>query len=80
MNFASKNELIEFVKKQLGIELKNEDNLYNGYSRLLYTEIPREHQNAVFSLFDKIGIRYESHHSGRCWIFLMNERTENDEN
>ena len=76
MSFESKSDLIEFVKNQLGIELKNEDCLFNGYSRLLYTEIPKEHQNAVFSLLEQHEIRYETHYSGMCWIFLQNERTE----
>lgn len=80
MNFVNKAELIYFIKEQCGVELKDEDSFCNGYSRLLYTEISREHQNEIFAVLDKNGIRHEAHHNGWYWLFLINERTENDEN
>lgn len=73
MNFASKEDLIEFVSQQLGITLSNEDCYCNRLSDVLYTEIPKSHKNEVLKLLDRNGIRHESHHHDWLWIFLINE-------
>jgi hypothetical protein len=69
--FKNKNELIDFVKTQLKVELVNDPNdRLNQKRNVLYTEIPKERELPVFSLLTKYGIRYEQHMKGYYWIFL----------
>jgi hypothetical protein len=68
--FKNKNELIEFVKHQLNIELKNEDTSLNKMKKVLYTEIKRNIKNPVLMLLNKYKIRYEEHSNDYYYIYL----------
>lgn len=68
--FKNKNELIEFVKHQLNIELKNEDTSLNKMKKVLYTEIKRNIKNPVLMLLNKYKIRYEEHSNDYYYIYI----------
>ena len=68
--FKNKNELIEFVKHQLSIELKNEDTIMNKMKNVLYTEVKRNIRNSVLMLLNKYKIRYEEHSNNYYYIYL----------
>lgn len=68
--FKNKNELIEFVKHQSGIELKNEDTIMNKMKKVLYTEIKRNIKNSTLMLLNKYKIRYEEHSNNYYYIYL----------
>lgn len=74
MDFTSKQELVDFVKKQCGVVLGNdEDYILNQHPDLIYTEIPKAHKNQIFSLFRKKNIQTNEHLNGKYWIYLVNE-------
>jgi hypothetical protein len=69
--FKNKQELVDFVKTQLNVELKNDPNeLLNHKRNILYTEIPKDRETPIFSLLTKYGIRYEQHMKGYYWIYI----------
>lgn len=70
MEFASKTDLIEFIKKQTNVELKNEDGFCGDEPDLLYAEIPRKSRNSVLMLCKKHGIRTEEHLNGKYWFYV----------
>lgn len=72
MNFSSKQELIDFIKKQTNVELQNVDNFCGANPDLLYAEIPRNHRNSVLSLCRKYGIETNEHVNGKWWFYLNN--------
>ena len=72
MTFSNKQELIDFFKKQLNIDLKNIDGFCGNNSRLLYAEIPRKHRNNVLSYCIKSGIETCEHVNGKYWFYLDN--------
>lgn len=69
--FKNKNELVDFVKTQLNVELENDlaDRL-NQKRNILYTEIPKNKETPIFSLLTKYGIRYEKHMKEYFWIYI----------
>lgn len=73
MNFSSKQELIDFVEKQFGIVLENEEHYLNSNSNLLYTRIPKNMQNSILSAFRKWNIETNEHLNNGYWIYVINE-------
>lgn len=78
-DFDSKQELIDFIKKQTNIELKDDKSeRFNDRDDILYARIPGktgyEHKgtNPVLSLLEKNGIRCEEHLNSGYWIYLKN--------
>lgn len=61
MKFKNKAELIQFVKKQCGIELENGNNCLNNKRNLLYTSISRANRYNVLSVLKKYNVMYEQH-------------------
>ena len=52
MDFETKQELIDFVRKQFGVILENDEtHPLNQHPDLLYTVIPRKQRNAILSFF-----------------------------
>lgn len=74
MTFASKQDLIYFVKEQCGIELKNIYGYLGECEFLLYTEIPKTHKISVLSLLSKYGIQTNEHLNNKYWIYLINDK------
>ena len=72
MVFENKNHLIQYVKEQFNITLKNEPGFLNEDEDLLYTEIPKQFKNAILSHFDKVGIEHNEHIGNNYWIYLKN--------
>lgn len=72
--FNSKQELIDFVKHQTNIELKDDKSeRLNNQQDVLYARLPgKSDNNAVLSLLDKYGIRHEEHLNNGYWIWLKN--------
>ena len=74
MDFETKQDLIDFVREQLGVVLENdEEYILNKHPDLLYTEIPKRNRNQIFSLFQKKNIQTNEHLNGKYWIYLVNE-------
>jgi hypothetical protein len=63
-------ELIEFIKKQTNVELKNIDGFCGDNPDLLYAEIPRKERNLVLSVCRKNGIETNEHLNGRYWFYV----------
>lgn len=68
--FESKAELIEFIKQQTNVELKNIDGFCGDNPDLLYAEILREMRNLVLSVCKKYGIETNEHLNGRYWFYV----------
>jgi flagellar biosynthesis regulator FlbT len=67
----NKQELIDFIAHQLNVTLKNDpNNALNGKRKILYTAIARVERNAVLSLLNKKGIRYENHINNYYFIYI----------
>ena len=73
MNFKNKQELINFVKTQLNVELKGEEPFDDEYEELFYTKFPKERKNEILALFHKYGIETNEHLNNRYWVYLINE-------
>ena len=71
--FESKSELIEFIKQQTNVELKNIDGFLGDNPNLLYAEIPREKRNIVLSICRKHGIETNEHLNGRYWFYVKGD-------
>jgi len=69
-NFKNKSELIEYVKKQTNIELKNENILLNKKRNMLYTEIPKNRKTFLLSFLNEKGIKYSYHVDDYYWIYV----------
>jgi hypothetical protein len=69
-NFKNKSELIDYVKKQTNIELKNEDILLNKKRNILYTEIPKNRKTFLLSFLNEKGIKYIYHVDDYYWIYV----------
>ncbi len=79
MNFKNKQELIDFVKTQLNVELKGEEPFDDEYEELFYTKLPKKQKNKILSLFHKYGIETNEHFNNKYWVYLINEgRVDND--
>lgn len=75
MNFTNKQDLIDFIKNQTNVELKNIDGFCGENPQILYAEIPKKHRNAVLSVCRKYGIETCEHLNGKYWFYLYeNER------
>ena len=70
MTFRNKSELIDYVKKQTNIELKNEDILLNKKRNILYTEIPKNKKTFLLSFMHEKGIKYSYHVDNYYWIMV----------
>jgi len=70
MTFKNKSELIDYVKKQTNIELKNEDVLLNKKRNILYTEIPKNRKTFLLSFLSEKGIKYNYHVDNYYWIMV----------
>jgi hypothetical protein len=68
--FEDKAELIEFIRQQTNIELKNIDGFCGDNPDLLYAEIPRKERNLVLSICEKYGIETNEHLNGRYWFYV----------
>ena len=67
----NKQELIDFIAHQLNVTLKNDpNNALNGKRKILYTAIARVERNAVLSLLNKKGVRYENHINNYYFIYI----------
>lgn len=75
MDFESKQELINFVKEQLNVELKGEEP-FNGDENLFYTKFPKNQKNNILNLFRKYGIETNEHLNNKYWVYLINEGRE----
>jgi len=69
-NFKNKSELIDYIKKQTNIELKNEDILLNKKRNVLYTEIPKGRKTFLLSFLNEKGIKYSYHVDDYYWIYV----------
>jgi len=69
-NFKNKSELIDYVKKQTNIELKNEDILLNKKRNILYAEIPKNRKTFLLSFLNEKGIKYIYHVDDYYWIYV----------
>lgn len=72
MDFSTKQELIDFIKSQLNVELQNIDGYCGNEPDLLYAEVPRAHKNAVLDLCRKHGIETNEHVKRKYWFYLKN--------
>ncbi len=67
----NKQELIDYVAHQLNITLENNKNdILNDRRKILYTTITKANENAVLSLLNKKGIRYENHIKDYYFIYI----------
>lgn len=73
MNFLSKQDLVNYIKQQFNVEVKNERHYLNDNPNILYTEIPMKFKNNVVSGLKKLGVRIEEHINNKYWIWLINK-------
>ena len=67
----NKQELIDYVAHQVGIRLENNKNdILNDRRKILHTTITKANKNAVLSLLNKKGIRYENHINNYYFIYI----------
>ena len=67
----NKQELIDYVAHQLNITLENNKNdILNDRRKILHTTITKANRNAVLSLLNKKGIRYENHINNYYFIYI----------
>ena len=65
-----KQELVDFVKQQLKVDLDTSDDETYGKRNILYASIPEHKENSVLDFLHKHGYRTESHTKNRYWIYL----------
>lgn len=69
--FKNKNELIDFVKHQVNVNLENDSvSCLNNNRNRLYTRITRLNHNKVLMLLQDYKIRHEYHLGDWYWIFV----------
>lgn len=73
MNFLSKQDLINYINQQFGINIKNEKHHLNDNPNILYAEIPLKYKNSVVSRLKRRSIRIEEHLKNKYWIWLINK-------
>jgi hypothetical protein len=69
----NKQDIVDFVKHQLNIELVNDPNdRLNQKRNILYTYIPNPYlnTNSVLYLLYTEGLRYEQHMKNYYWIWV----------
>lgn len=70
MKFDSKADLVAFIKKQTGVELKNIDGFCGDNPDLLYAEIPKNRKNEILALCHKYGIETNEHVHNQYWFYV----------
>lgn len=70
MRFESKADLVAFIKKQTGVELKNIDGFCGDNPDLLYAEIPKNRKNEILALCHKYGIETNEHVHNQYWFYV----------
>ena len=70
MTFERKEDLVAFIKKQTGVELKNVDGFCGDHPDLLYAEIPKNRKNEILSLCRKHGIETNEHIHNHYWFYV----------
>ena len=69
--FKNKQELVEFVKKLVNIELENDEtNFLNRKRKILYTKITDQDAYLVMPLFNKYGIVCEGHFRDYWFVYV----------
>lgn len=69
----NKQDIVDFVKEQLNVELVNDPNdRLNRKRNILYTSIPNPARNTyrVLSLLKQKGLRVEEHLNDYYWIWV----------
>lgn len=67
----NKTELVDFVKRQTGVELENSSSeQFNKKRKVLYTQITRNDYNKVATLLTGKGFRLESHLKDHYFVYL----------
>lgn len=66
--FKNKQELVDFIKHQTNIELRNDDHTFNKKRKFLYTHIDMRSKYSILPLLHKYGIKYETHINDNYWI------------
>lgn len=71
MKLDSKQELIQFIKNQVNVELSNNNSdMLNKNKKVLHTQISRDNKYPVLSLLSRYGIRCESHIKDNYFIYV----------
>lgn len=69
----TKQDVIDFTKRQIGLDLKNESGFLNSKRKSLYTEIPNEQKNVLIPLLKRYGVDAEQHGNGNnYWLHIRN--------
>ena len=69
--FKNKQELVEFVKKQVNIELENDEtNFIYRKRKILYTKITDQDAYSVMPLFNEYGIACERHFRDYWFVYV----------
>ena len=68
----TKQDIIDFTKRQIGIDLKNESGSLNSKRKSLYTEIPNEQKNVLIPLLKRYGVDAEQHIGNNYWLHIRN--------
>jgi len=66
-----KQELLDFIKYQLKIELKELENFKS--EKKIYVEIKKEDQFNVLSLLNEKNIEHNEHLNNKYWIYIEKE-------
>jgi hypothetical protein len=73
MNFLNKQDLVNYIKQQFNVDIKNEKHHLNDNPNILYAEIPIKHKNSVVGELKRRGVRIEEHINNKYWIWLINK-------
>ena len=66
-----KEQLINTIKQQLNVELKNDkEDMFNQNRNILYTEISRNDKLVVLRYLIKNNIVYCEHINNKYWIYV----------
>ena len=66
-----KEQLINTIKQQLNVELKNDkEDMFNQNRNILYTEISRNDKLVVLGYLIKNNIVYCKHINNKYWIYV----------
>jgi hypothetical protein len=65
-----KQELVDFVKQQIKVDLDTSDDVTYGKKNVLYVSIPEHKEIYVLDFLHKHGYRTESHTKNRYWVYL----------
>ena len=66
-----KEQLINIIKQQLNVELKNDkEDMFNQNRNILYTDISRNDKLVVLGYLIKNNIAYCEHINNKYWIYV----------